>query len=158
MWDVVPAHGQYVVLRQLLVEILIRLRRGSTQTPWGAARYSACMAAALAGHPGLAGWYTADERKADEAKRVFHQYTILRSAAPGGITFISQNRPQELLRWRDAVDVMGVDPYPIFGNYPNDFPEPPLAPLEMVTDYSKALVTAIIAWALSSETEKTFKT
>ena len=109
-------------------------------------------------HPGLAGWYTADERKADEAERVFHQYTILRSAAPGGITFISQNKPQELLRWRDAVDVMGVDPYPIFGNYPNDFPEPPLAPLEMVTDYSKALVTAIIAWAFSSETEKTFKT
>ena len=44
------------------------------------------MAAALAGHPGLAGWYTADKRKADEAERVFHQYTILRSAAPGGIT------------------------------------------------------------------------
>ena len=105
------------------------------------------MAAALAGHPGLAGWYTADKRKADEAERVFHQYTILRSAAPGGITFILQNRPQELLRWRDAVDVIGVDPYPIFGNYPNDFPEPPLAPLEMVTDYSKALVTAMITWA-----------
>ncbi len=53
---------------------------------------------------------------------------------------------------------MGVDPYPIFGNYPIDFPEPPLAPLEMVTDYSKALVTAMMAWAFSSETENPFKT
>ena len=111
---------------------------GSTASAMGPDRFTACMGAALAGHPGLAGWYTADEDKADRVERVFHQYTILRAAAPGGITFISQDRPRELVRWRDTVDVMGVDPYPIA-----HIPEGKVSPLEMVTDWVERAQAAV---------------
>jgi hypothetical protein len=94
----------------------------------GQVDFTACMAAALGSNPGLVGWYTADEQPADHAARVFGQYTLLRANDPDGITFVAQNRPRELSRWRDAADVIGVDPYPIY-NVPEDRP----SPLEMVT-------------------------
>ncbi len=96
----------------------------------GADRFTACMASALARHRGFAGFYTADEATADRAAQVFHQYEIVRTAAPGGVTFIAQDRPLELGRWRDATDVVGVDPYPIF-----NIPEGQLAPLETVATW-----------------------
>ena len=112
--------------------------RDQTADALGQDGFTACMAAALGTNPGLVGWYTADERPADQVERVFHQYTILRQNNPGGVTFIAQNRPVELVRWRDAVDVMGVDPYPIY-----NIPEGTLSPLEMVTDWVEQAQAAV---------------
>lgn len=92
------------------------------------AAYTACRARALSDIPGLAGWYTADERLAEEVPPVFSQFTTLRESRLDGLTFIAQNRPQELVRWRDSADVVGVDPYPIY-----NIPEGSLSPLETVT-------------------------
>ena len=111
---------------------------GQTANSLGQDGFTACMAAALGTNSGLAGWYTADERPADQVERVFHQYTVLRQNDPGGVTFIAQNRPGELVRWRDATDVMGVDPYPIYS-----IPEGSLSPLEMVTDWVEQAEAAV---------------
>ncbi len=92
--------------------------------------FTACMAAGLSSNPGLAGYYTADERRADQAERIFSQSRILRAADPDGVTFIAQMHPSELSRWRDATDVMGVDPYPIY-----NVPLGTLSPFQQVTDW-----------------------
>lgn len=103
---------------------------GAAASALGPARFTACMARALAGQPGLAGWYTADEAPADQVPRVFQQARLLQAHAPGGVTFIAQDRPPELDRWRDAADVIGVDPYPIF-----NVPEGATSPLERVAEW-----------------------
>lgn len=90
-----------------------------------------CVARRLRDHPGLAGWYMADEAPAGVVERVFHQYRILRENTTAGIGLIAQNAPNELGRWRDSSDVFAVDPFPLWGNYP----EGTLAPLEMVTNW-----------------------
>jgi hypothetical protein len=103
---------------------------GQTPASLGEAAYTICRAKSLGLDGGLAGWYTADERAAEDASPVFQQYARLRQNDPDGVTFVAQNRPRELSRWRDATDVMGVDPYPIY-----NIPEGSLSPLEMVTDW-----------------------
>ncbi|MGH9322650.1 MAG: hypothetical protein ACRD21_02570 [Vicinamibacteria bacterium] len=96
----------------------------------GQTTFTVCKAQELSELPGLLGWYTADERPAGAAGRVFEQYRLLRENDRDGVTFIAQNRPNELVRWRDATDVVGVDPYPIF-----NVPEGTSSPLEMVTNW-----------------------
>ena len=104
--------------------------KGQTADQLGQDAFTACMATELGSNPGLAGWYTADERPVGQAERVFGQYSILRQSDPDGVTFIAQNKIRELTRWRDAVDVMGVDPYPIF-----NIPEGKRSPLQKVTGW-----------------------
>jgi hypothetical protein len=104
----------------------------------GRDEFTSCMARALAGDRAFAGWYTVDERPAVEVPRAFSQYRVLRDAAPGGVTFIAQNRPRELARWRDATDVIGVDPYPIY-----NIPEGAPSPLEQVTDWVERARAAV---------------
>jgi hypothetical protein len=104
----------------------------------GLEAFTSCMARELGGQPGFAGWYTADEQLASAAEKVFAQYKTLREAAPGGVTFIAQNAPRELVMWRDVTDVLGVDPYPIF-----NIPEGRLSPLEMVTDWVESAQHAV---------------
>ncbi|MGH9336464.1 MAG: hypothetical protein ACRD21_22230, partial [Vicinamibacteria bacterium] len=101
---------------------------GTMSGTHGQTAFTLCMARELGDLPGFAGWYTADERDADEAAPVFEQYRLLRQADPDGIAFIAQNRPGEIGRWRDAADVFGVDPYPIF-----NIPEGKLSPFHTVT-------------------------
>jgi len=73
------------------------------------------VAATLARHRGLAGFYTADERPAEAIPRVFRQYLALRDAAPGTVTYavLGDGWEHQAPLWRDAVDVLGLDPYPI---------------------------------------------
>ena len=73
------------------------------------------VAKTLSAHPGLAGFYTADERPADIVPRVFTQYRALAAAAPGTVTYavLGDGLERQAPLWRDAVDVMGLDPYPI---------------------------------------------
>jgi hypothetical protein len=104
----------------------------------GRDEFTTCMASALAEDRGFAGWYTVDERPAVEVPRAFAQYRVLKDAVPGGVTFIAQNRPRELARWRDATDVIGVDPYPIY-----NIPEGSPSPLEQVTSWVEDARTAV---------------
>jgi hypothetical protein len=80
------------------------------------------VARTLSAHPGLAGFYTADERPADEVPRVFAQRRVLAAAAPGTITYavLGDGLERQAPQWRDAVDVMGLDPYPIVKPKGND--------------------------------------
>ncbi|HEY3101006.1 MAG TPA: carbohydrate binding domain-containing protein [Methylomirabilota bacterium] len=73
------------------------------------------VAKTLSAHPGLAGFYTADERPADIVPRVFAQYRALAAAAPGTVTYavLGDGLERQAPLWRDAVDVMGLDPYPV---------------------------------------------
>jgi len=73
------------------------------------------VARTLSGHPGLAGFYTADERPAEAVPRVFRQYRALAGAAPGTVTYavLGNGWEEQAPLWRDAVDVIGLDPYPI---------------------------------------------
>jgi hypothetical protein len=73
------------------------------------------VAGTLAQHPGLAGFYTADERPADVVPKVFRQHRELRRAAPGTVDYVvlGDGWEKQAPLWRDAMDVMGLDPYPI---------------------------------------------
>jgi len=66
-------------------------------------------------HRGLAGFYTADERPADMIPRAFRQRQALAQAAPGTVAYavLGDGWEGQAALWRDAVDVMGLDPYPI---------------------------------------------
>jgi hypothetical protein len=69
----------------------------------------------LAAHPGLAGFYTADEPPAEIVPKVFAQHRVLAAAAPGSVTYavLGNGLERQAPLWRDAVDVLGLDPYPI---------------------------------------------
>jgi hypothetical protein len=73
------------------------------------------IAASLSGHPGLAGFYTADERPAEMVPKVFRQRQALSQGAPGTVTFgvLGDGWEEQAPLWRDALDVIGLDPYPI---------------------------------------------
>jgi hypothetical protein len=69
----------------------------------------------LAKHPALAGFYTADERTAEMVPTVFRQHRELRRAAPGTVTYavLGNGWQEQAPLWRDAADVLGLDPYPV---------------------------------------------
>jgi O-antigen ligase len=66
-------------------------------------------------HPGLAGFYTMDERTAESIPAVFRQQRTLRRAAPGTVTYgvLGNGWERQAPLWRDSLDVMGLDPYPV---------------------------------------------
>jgi hypothetical protein len=73
------------------------------------------IARTLAGHRGFAGFYTADERKADMIPKVFRQHRELRRGAPGAVDYavLGDGWQEQAPLWRDALDVLGLDPYPL---------------------------------------------
>lgn len=73
------------------------------------------VARTLGKHRGLAGFYTADERPADVVPKVLRQHRALSAAAPGTVTYVvlGDGWENQAPLWRDALDVMGLDPYPI---------------------------------------------
>lgn len=81
----------------------------------GEAALNRWVARTLAAHRGLAGFYTADERPAEVVPRVFAQHRVLAAAAPGTVTYavLGDGLERQAPLWRDAVDVLGLDPYPI---------------------------------------------
>jgi hypothetical protein len=56
-----------------------------------------------------------DEQSADMVPSVFRQYRTLAAAAPGSVTYgvLGDGKEAQAPLWRDALDVMGLDPYPI---------------------------------------------
>ena len=77
-------------------------------------RFVSSYAQRMSGAANLAGYYAMDERPIDDVPRHFHQYQVLRQADPDHLTFGVSNRVGELTAWRDTVDVLGMDPYPLF--------------------------------------------
>jgi hypothetical protein len=73
------------------------------------------VARTLSSHRGFAGFYTADERPSEMVPRAFAQRRVLAAAAPGTITYavLGDGLERQAPLWRDAVDVMGLDPYPV---------------------------------------------
>lgn len=71
--------------------------------------------ATLGKHKGLAGFYTSDEQPAQAVPIAFRQYRVLREAAPGTVAYavLGNGWEEQAPLWRDAVDVLGLDPYPI---------------------------------------------
>jgi hypothetical protein len=62
----------------------------------------------LRAHPGLAGYYTADECVASLASPTFAGYQRLKSLDPDSITFAALNSVGQLPLWRDAVDLIST--------------------------------------------------
>ncbi len=73
------------------------------------------VARTLGAHPGLAGFYVLDEQSADMVPTVFRQYRALAAAAPGSVTYgvLGDGKERQAPLWRDTMDVMGLDPYPV---------------------------------------------
>ena len=81
--------------------------------------------------PAMLGWYVMDERSFAEVPRHFHQYRLLASADPDHPTRGVSNQPQELSFWRDSLDVIGLDPYPLMNRKAG-------RPLTLVGDWTRA--------------------
>ncbi len=81
----------------------------STETDF-MARY----ADALEENRAVAGYYVQDEPKVDQVARTFHQYQVIKANDPGGFNLTVLDRPHDVQFWKDAVDVVGVDPYPVW--------------------------------------------
>jgi hypothetical protein len=68
----------------------------------------------LAGDSRVVGYYTCDECASEEQPRTLHQYGMIKQFDPASVTLAVENDPSEFQTWRDAVDVLGIDPY-VFG-------------------------------------------
>ncbi len=69
-------------------------------------------------HLGSFGYYTIDECIAAMQPGAFSQYTRLRALDPDSATFAALIGNNETHLWRDSADVLGTDPYPMFGPEP----------------------------------------
>jgi len=94
-------------------------------------RYSA----GLSGNPGVVGYYVQDEASIDKEAPTFHQYQVIRQSDPASVTLAVLFRPQDLVFWRDSVDVLATDPYPLQKPSGNN--------LAGVGDYTRATMAAV---------------
>jgi hypothetical protein len=75
---------------------------------------------ALAENRAIVGYYVQDEPTVDKVARTFHQYQVIKANDPAGFNLAVLDSPLDLPFWKDSVDVLGVDPYPLWlpvGNY-----------------------------------------
>jgi len=100
-------------------------------------RYLDGLAHAMRDVPAFLGWYVMDERGFAEVPRHFDQYRVLRKADPGHPTFGVSNKPAELRFWRDALDIVGLDPYPLMNMKAG-------RPLTLVAEWTRAAVEATV--------------
>jgi hypothetical protein len=66
----------------------------------------------------VAGFYTVDECTADMVDGAFAQYQHLVKWDPDGMTFGALLGGNDLPLWRDSLDVLSTDPYPMYGAEP----------------------------------------
>jgi hypothetical protein len=76
-----------------------------------------------AAHPGFLGFYAADECAGQIAPDVFPHAQRMRNLDPDGIVFGTLLGGPHLPLWRDVLDVLATDPYPLYaaepeGGYP----------------------------------------
>ena len=98
-------------------------------------RYLAALGKTMRDMPGFLGWYVMDERGFGDVPRHFHQRLVLSKADPVHPTFGVSNLPAELAFWRDTVDVIGLDPYPLMNMKAGQ-------PLTVVADWTRAAAEA----------------
>jgi hypothetical protein len=79
--------------------------------------------AALSSDSGVVGYYVGDEPVLDRQPETFHQYGLIKANDPSGFNLAVLNRPLDLPFWKDTLDVLGVDAYPIVGASGNDLAE-----------------------------------
>lgn len=86
----------------------------------------------LSGDRGVVGYYVADEPKISMQPRVFHQYQIIKESDPFSLTLMVSNKPDQLDYWRDSVDIVATDSYPVG-----------VAPLNQVGDWTRTAEEAV---------------
>jgi hypothetical protein len=94
-------------------------------------------ASTLSADPGVVGYYVQDEPALSLQPKTFNQYSLLKAADPSGFNLAVLDSPNDLPFWKDSVDVLGVDPYPISypsGSAGND--------LSLVADWTRAAYQA----------------
>jgi hypothetical protein len=91
-------------------------------------------ASALSSDPGVVGYYVQDEPASALQPETFNQYSLIKAADPSGFNLAVIDRPLDLPSWKDTVDVLGVDPYPINLASGNDLAE--------VADWTRAAYQA----------------
>jgi len=77
-------------------------------------------ASALSSDPGVVGYYVQDEPPISLQPETFHQYSLIKANDPSGFNLEVLALPPDLPFWKDTVDVLGVDPYPITAASGND--------------------------------------
>jgi hypothetical protein len=92
-------------------------------------------AGALEENRAIVGYYVQDEPAADKVEPTFHQYQVIKANDPAGFNLIALDRPHDVQFWKDAVDVVGVDPYPLWLPVDNDIGE--------VGDWTRTAVNAV---------------
>ena len=85
----------------------------------------------------MVGYYAQDEPQITVQPQTFHQYGLVKAADPSGFTFAVINQPTKAGMWRDTVDVLGVDPYPIY------YPNPSTDNLAEVADWTRSAYQAV---------------
>jgi hypothetical protein len=90
---------------------------------------------AFSSDPGVVGYYVQDEPVISLQPETFHQYSLVKASDPSGFSFAVIDHPLDLYAWKDTVDVLGVDPYPITLATGND--------LSLVADETRAAVQAV---------------
>jgi hypothetical protein len=91
-------------------------------------------AAALSSDPGVVGYYVQDEPPITAQPETFHQYSLLKGGDPSGFSVAAIDHPRDLWAWKDTMDVIGVDPYPLVLASGNDIAE--------VADWTRAAYQA----------------
>ena len=77
----------------------------------------------LASDPGVVGYYVQDEPVITLQPQTFLQYGLIKASDPAGFNLAVLGRPLDLPAWKDTLDVLGVDAYPIFAANGNDLAE-----------------------------------
>ncbi len=77
-------------------------------------------ASTLSSDPEVVGYYVVDEPAITAQPRTFHQYGLIKANDPSGFNLAVLGSPLDLPFWKDTVDVLGVDPYPITSASGND--------------------------------------
>jgi hypothetical protein len=79
--------------------------------------------ATLSSDPGVVGYYVGDEPQISRQPETFTQYGFIKANDPSGFTYAVLNEPLDLPAWKDTVDVLGVDAYPLAAASGNDLAE-----------------------------------
>jgi hypothetical protein len=103
----------YGALHDLMPEIPLAPGKPLLATREEKDRYLTLLAEKTRPLPGAAGWYVMDEATFKGVPRFFHLCDVMRRADPDHPTYGVSTLPEELVYWRDVLDVFGVDPYPL---------------------------------------------
>jgi len=79
--------------------------------------------ATLASDPAVVGYYVGDEPVVTRQPETFHQYGLIKGSDPSGFNLAVLNRSLDLPFWKDTLDILGVDAYPIAYPSGNDLAE-----------------------------------